>query len=418
MIKKLKTKFIILSTTSLLIVLTLIIAVMNIINYSNTVADADEVLEFLSDNKGTFPNFEKLPDEDMKWDKNDGRLPHYMSPELPYESRFFSVLIDENGKMVYCDVSRIASVDKKTAEQYALEVNDLERERGFINKIRFFKSSEGKFTRIVFLDCGSKLQSVGFFLFTSSMISLVAFVIVGIVLFFLSNRIIRPISESYEKQKRFITDAGHEIKTPLTIINANVDVLEMDIGKNESLEDIKKQSTRLTNLTNQLVFLSKMEESKTLGTKTGFEISSTVEELADSFGVLAASQNKSLKLEADRGLFIHGDEIAIGQLVSILLENSVKYSPEGAEISVKLTQQNKWIHLTVENPSSYYIDPEKLEHVFERFYKIDESRNSSVGGHGIGLSLARAITEANNGKIGAELKDGNRFKITVSFLHI
>ena len=418
MIKKLRFKFITLSTGSLLIVLTLIIAVMNIINYSNTVADADEILKFLSENKGTFPNFEKIPETEMKWDKNDGRLPHYMSPELPYESRFFSVLIDENGKVIYCDVSRIASVDKESAKEYALEINTLEREKGFINKIRYFKSQEGKLTRIVFLDCGSKLESVAFFLFTSSMIALSAFVIVGIVPFFLSTRIIHPISESYEKQKRFITDAGHEIKTPLTIINANVDVLEIDIGKNESLEDIKKQSARLTNLTNQLVYLSKMEERESFEKNAKFELSKTVEELTDSFNVLAVSQGKSLTAEIQVGLYMLGDEISIGQLVSILLENSIKYSPLGAEIQVTLVQQNKWVHLTVENPSSYYISPEKLEHVFERFYKIDESRNSSAGGHGIGLSLARAITEANDGKISAELKEENRFKITVSFLHI
>lgn len=416
MIKKLRIKFMLLSTSLVFIVLVLIIAVMNTINYSNMVEDADEVLEFLSANKGTFPNFEKMPDGEIKWDE-DQKFPQYMSPELPYESRFFSVLTDINGKVIYCDVSRIAAVDDETAIQYAQKILNKEREKGFINKIRYYKSQEGEFTRIVFLDYGRKLDSFVFFLSTSLVIAFCAFILVSILLFIFSSRIIRPISESYEKQRRFITDAGHEIKTPLTIINANIDVLEMDMGKNESLEDIKKQSARLTNLTNQLVYLSKMEEKEGHRQREIFEISRTVEEVTDSFCILAASKGKSIKAEIQQNLSAIGDEIATGQLVSILLENALKYSPDGSEIVVCLVGQNKWIHLMVENHSSYYIASEKLEHVFERFYKIDESRNSSVGGHGIGLSLARAIVEANGGKIGVESKDGRKFKITVSFLN-
>ena len=134
--------------------------------------------------------------------------------------------------------------------------------RGFSGNFRYAVSTEGETTRILFLDCGRKLDAFRSFLFASIAISLLGYVVVLLLIAFFSNRIVRPMAESYEKQKRFITDASHELKTPLTIISADVDVLAMDLGENEWLEDIQKQARRLTALTEELVYLSRMEESE------------------------------------------------------------------------------------------------------------------------------------------------------------
>ncbi len=413
MIKKIRIKFILLSCSLLLILLTVIVAGMNVINYMGTIADADEILNYLLENKGTFPKIEMMPQTHI-YKEPSGALPPNMSPELPYESRFFSVILNNENDVVFCDVSKIASVNVQRATEFAREVSERDKEKGFVEEFRYIMSVEENGTRIIFLDCGRKIEAFRFFRFSSISMALVGFVIVSAVLCFFADRIIRPIRESYEKQRRFITDAGHELKTPLTIIEANVDILEMDVGENESLQDIKKQCARLATLTEQLVFLTKMEEKHTK-MKTDFELSTVVNEVSNSFKYLARSEGKVLLRDIQDDIWMNGENIATGQLVSIILENAIKYSPEGALIDLTLKKQNKWAVLTVSNPSSYDLTQENLEKVFDRFYKADGSRNSSKGGHGIGLSIARAITELNGGKITVSSKDGKNFKVTAAF---
>ena len=420
MIKKLKIKFIILAASIFFILLAVIMSMINIFNYMGLVSDADTVLEFLSQNKGTFPDFEDIENgtvpthtpEDEKQSFLDN-----MSAELPYESRFFSILLDDDEKIIFSDVSKIASVDDEKARRYATEAIEMEKSRGFIDSFRFLITEEGSTTRIIFLNCETKFDFFRDFLFRSLVVSFIAFLVVFFVLIIASERIIHPIIESYEKQKRFIADAGHELKTPLTIINANVDVLEMDFGENESLRDIQSQSARLANLTDKLVFLSKLEEQRAEIEKVNFNFSTTVEELTASFKKLAKANGKHITTKIQKDLTIYADQIQAGQIVSILLENAVKYSPSGAEIYIELVRQNKWISLSVENPSVYPLEEKKVERVFERFYRMDESRSSSVGGYGMGLSIAKAIAESNSGRITTEIKSGNLFKITVLFSH-
>ena len=416
MIKRLKRKFIIMSTVSLLVLLSLIVTVMNLINYRSVVAEADTVLLLLSQNKGTFPGaFE--PEFEGKPNKNFGGnnkkpLPHNMSPELPYESRFFSVLLKNDGTVVSTDTSRITVIDDKTATEYATDALSKENKSGSIGQYRYLKSIEGELVRITFLDCGRKIDAVKNFLITSCVISLCGFVLVSLVICFVSGRIIRPIAESYEKQKRFITDAGHEIKTPLTIINANADVLEMEYGGIESVNDIKQQTKRLTILTNQLISLARMEESENNIKTEEVSFSDITREICDSFKALAEIQNKRLLCETEASVNIRADGVKLGQLVSILIDNAIKYSADEGEISVELVKQNRSAILTVTNKTKENISKEQLEHVFERFYRTDDSRNSATGGHGIGLSLAKAIVNLHGGKIYAASNNENVFKIT------
>ena len=223
MIRKLRIQFIVLAMLSLLLLLTVIVAGMNLLNYRSVVSDADEVLSIISQNRGAFPNTDGSQ-------SLGGRRPHGMSPELPYESRYFSVLLGDDGTVLRVDTSRIASVDSNQAADYARAVEQRLSEKGFFGQFRYIKSYEDIGVRISFLDCGRKLDAYRNFLLISIVMALVGLLIVFFVIVFFSGKFIRPIAESYEKQKHFITDAGHEIKTPLTIINANTDLLEMDIG--------------------------------------------------------------------------------------------------------------------------------------------------------------------------------------------
>ena len=221
--------------------------------------------------------------------------------------------------------------------------------------------------------------------------------------------------ESYEKQKRFITDAGHEIKTPLTIISANVDILEMELEDNESLQDIRNETKRLRSLTEELVELARMEESEAGIQKIEFPISEVVEETAKPFVNLAASQKKEIQFDIQPLLTIKGDSGKVKKLVNIFLDNAMKYSPEGGKILLKLNKQNRSICLSVYNTTENKVEREQLSHVFDRFYRTDTSRNSETGGHGIGLSIAKAIVNAHGGKITAQTEDEKSFLIMAVF---
>ncbi len=405
MIKKLQRKFILLSMSALLFVLTVIIAGINIVNYNAVTKEADNLLSIITENKGEFP---------IEPDKFGNKLPPGMSPEIPYESRYFSVVLNSNtNQILFVETSRIISVDKQAAIVFANTALQNKNDTGFIENFRYKIYSENNFTRITFLDCGRKLDAYHNFLIASVTISVFGFLIVFAFVVFFSNRIIRPISESYEKQKRFITDASHEIKTPLTIICADADVLEMEIGENEWLNDVKKQAEQLTELTNDLVFLSRMEESEHTLPSIDFPFSEVVAETSLSFQRLAQSQEKELECLIPPMLTLCGNEKSIRQLVSILLDNAIKYSPPFEKIYMTVAEEHKCITINVTNVTLQAIDKEHLKLLFDRFYRVDASRNSKTGGHGIGLSIAKAIVEAHHGKITAVTPKDKLLQITV-----
>lgn len=405
MIRRLRIGFIALSMSTLFILLALIILAVNLLNYRTVIQESDMVLSVLSQNKGAFPEHDKK--------HPDKHLPPNMSPETPYESRFFSVLLSESGEILSTETNKITVIDAREAISYGTEAFESQKTKGFIGEYRYIKTTEGNTVRITFLDCGRKLHSFRTFLSMSLLISLCGFLLVFIIFTFCAGRIIRPISESYEKQKRFITDAGHELKTPLTIINANVDVLEMEFGENECLQDIQHQTRRLVAMTNELVLLSRMEEPRNNLSKIEFSVSETVAEAAIPFRILAQQQEKHFICELQPGLTMRGDQNAILQLVSILMDNAIKYSPTGGTVSIQLSKHGRMLHLVVCNSASYTITKEILSHVFDRFYRTDPSRNSESGGYGIGLSIAQAIVNAHDGKIQATTPDEQSFQISV-----
>lgn len=404
MIKAIKRQFIILSMTVLFLLLSVIVSGMNVINYNTIVDDAENTLSLLSKNKGKFP------------ETNDGimDMPKQMNPETPYESRYFSVLLNTKHEVIQTDTSRIKAIDTDKAISYAESVIANNKSAGFIGKYRFQIHEEGNSIRIVFLDCGRKLDSFQNFLLISIGMALAGYLAFFFIILFFSGKIIRPVAESYEKQKQFITDAGHEIKTPLAIIQADVDVLELDYEGNEWLEDIRKQTKRLASLTNDLVYLSRMEESGTTMQMLPFPLSDVISETAASFQALAQTQNKAFECNVEPMISFTGDEKAIRQLVNILMDNALKYSPSQGQVTLNVQKQNRQIRMSIYNTTAEPLQKEKLHLLFERFYRMDTSRSSQTGGYGIGLSVAKAIVNAHGGKIQAVTEAGNSLEIVVT----
>lgn len=412
MIKKLEKKFRILATVSTTALMMTLIIIMNLINLSSVIKESDGVLEVLSQPDAPFLFEQNPPDEPLK--KFDDFIPRDMSPEVPYESRYFTATVSLDGEIEDTNITKIISVDEENAKEYIEKAVNRKSDKGFIGQFRYYKTTDNKNCRIMFLDCGRKLDAFFTFMWISIAIGVLGCIIVFVVFYFAGSRIIKPISESYEKQKRFITDAGHEIKTPLTIISANTDLLELDTGENESIEEIRNQTKRLSALTKDLVFLSKMEESTDEVPKIDFPVSELVAETAQQFKAIATSQNKNYEINIQPDISINGSPDDTRKLVSILLDNAMKYSPENGEISVSLSVQKKNLVLSVKNTSTEPLDKESISKVFDRFYRMDKSRNSQTGGHGIGLSIAKAITESNKGKISASTQNGNDFSVTVN----
>lgn len=467
MIRKLRIKLLAISMLSLFLVLLLIMGGVNVVNYRDILREADNTLYILAQNGGHFPKIvdhrddkPRFPDSALEdglfdgmvqgppdggfegsgfedggslsdsafWDSSFGDSsfggsslgpsggPHGpgMSKELPYETRFYSVLLEADGQVVSVDTGKIAAVDTETAMEHARLVYTGDKTKGFISEYRFVRHQEtnGQI-RVIFLDCGRSLRTFHSFLVASCGISLVGLLAVLLLMVLFSQRIVRPVSESYEKQKRFITDAGHEIKTPISIIDADAEVLEMELGENEWLQDIRQQTKRLASLTGDLIFLSRMEEEQVVLQRIEFPFSDLVEERAQSFQALARSQNKTFEFRVQPMVALVGDEKSLGQLVDILLDNALKYSPAGGQVALGLEKSGRNVVLTVENTAEN-LSKEDLPRMFDRFYRGDKSRSSETGGYGIGLSIAKAVTEAHKGKISAVKVGEDRIKITVS----
>lgn len=416
MIKKLKKKFIALSMISLTLLLTVIVAGMNIINYSKVVSDADARLDVLEQNPIVFQDASRHSGPPDRLFGRGGRGGRSMTRDEAEELRFFTVVTDENGIAGQIDTSRISAVDEVQAKEYAEKVLAKGSEHGFVGEFRYSISRTDSGSTVTFLDCGRVLESFRDFLLASILMSLAGLLVVFLVISYFAERIVRPVAESYEKQKRFITDAGHEIKTPLAIIKANLDVINMDPDSTEdSLKEIGDQVDRLAGLTDDLVYLSRMEEKKDGNAVTEIPLSDVVSDTVSSFEVLAESSGRHIRQDIDPMIFVRGNVKDMEKLVSILIENAVKYSFGDDPIIVTLKRNAKDCVLQVVNRTDKPVSNDNIDHIFDRFYRVDESRNSKTGGYGIGLSMADAIVTSYGGKISAEAGEGNRFIIKAVF---
>lgn len=420
MLDRLRARLIAVTMLSLSLVLLVILGGINLMSYRQTVSDADALLALLADYGGAFPT---LPREDSAGERRDapGRpdgesllRKRGFSDETPYETRFFSVLLGEEGQVLGVDTVRIAAVDESTATDYARSVLETGDAKGFFSGYRFLCSAEGDATRVIFLDCGRSLSTLRTVLLASVVLALLGLFAVLALLMLFSPRIVRPMVEGYEKQRRFITDAGHELKTPLTIIGADADLLELEMGENEWLSDIRAQVTRLTGLTQDLIYLSRMDEAQPRLSRIEFPLSDVTEEVAQSFQAPARAQGKTLDMHITPLLSFTGDEKALRQLVSLLMDNAVKYSPPGAAIRVSLAREGRFLRLCVSNPTEKPLTHEQLHHLFDRFYRADASRASETGGYGLGMSIARSIVTAHKGRIRAESPTPDALTVTVT----
>ena len=407
MFKKLKRRILLVSASSIFIFLIIFVFAINFINYQTVIKDTDLMINMLVVNKGHSPDPKPKPDNNK---------PGHTLPDAETELIYFTIIIESNNSVILYDKSESLNINYDFIKEYANYVLSKDDTKGFVNGYRYsFANKNPAMKTITFVDVSNTLNNLQSFLVSSIFIAALAFLVIFLILLFLADIIVKPFALNYEKQKTFITDASHELKTPLTIINTNIDILEMEYGENESLTDIHNQVNKLKDLTNDLVLLSRMEENNNKIDFIELPISDIVSDTVDSFKNIASSQSKTINNNIESLLSLNGEDKSIRQLISILLENAIKYSIENSTIDVKLYKHNRSIILSVTNDSLYELDKSKIHNVFDRFYRLDSSRNSNTGGYGIGLSVAKAIVNKHNGKIIAEIKNENKFQINVYF---
>lgn len=404
MVEKLRRKFIIISVGAVFIVVFIIAFVSNFSNYSQIGKNADGLLNILAENDGYFPK-EKSP-------KLGYKLPPKISPEAPFSTRFFTVRMDDNKNLIEVDTGKIVSISTEQALQYANRAFKGRKISGFMDGFKYTIVEKDYGLLCIFVDCGRDLQIFYSFLKSSIMICIVGILSVFVLVLILSKRAIRPIAESYEKQKQFITDASHELKTPLAIISTNTEVIELDYGENQWTKSNHNQILRLSGLIEGLLTLTRMDEENNELLKENFSLSDTLVEVVEQFQELARSYNKELLLDIEDNIIYCGDEEAINQLISILIDNALKYSTKDSIITITLKKQGERCVLETINEAENLVAG-SYNMLFERFYRLDSSRNSRMGGYGIGLSIAKAIALKHKGRITANSHDGRTIIFSV-----
>lgn len=316
-------------------------------------------------------------------------------------ARYAAVALDGDGNIIRTDVTHISSLTEDEVTAITQELKDnasgTGNYNGYLYRISDAKRVSGRV--IILLDNSMQISSFFTVLFISVGAGIFGWLLMLLLVILLSKKTIAPVARSIEKQKQFVTNAGHEIKTPLAIILANTDAMELHNGENKWSKNIRAQTLRLSGLMQNLLMLAKMDESSAKLPMCGFDISTAAEDTVNAFIEPAALKGVMIEQDIQKGLQLNGNRDSIVQLMTVLLDNAVKYTESGGTIRAKLSGNEKNITLSIANTCEPIDHPEKL---FDRFYRGDSARTQKNGGYGIGLSVAQAIAELHKGSITAE----------------
>lgn len=454
MIRKLRWKFILVAMASMILILGIIVGTIGLVNYNGVTSDADRILNVLVNNEGTFGKDEPpakkddtsngggnssdsnqtddgiatLSDDSDAEDTTDnntnpgsnqegtGQNPppddshgHENdfggNQETPFSTRYFSVILtlDSNGDVTgdpTVDTSRIAAIDSDEALSMGLEVfhsdklNDYDGVYRYLGK-NYEKDGTPSFI-VVFVDCTNSLESVRTFAINAIWISACGIVAVFVVVTLLSYLVFAPVKKSYDKQKVFVTNAAHELKTPLTIISANNELIEAQYDATDETQAIDKQVKKLAHMINNLTLLSKLDEKDgKLDSNETIDLTKMGNELVDSFESVLLVKNVKFDHAIEEDVSMHGNGTMISQLLTLLMDNACKYAL--TYINFNIRKDGKYV--VIESMNDAQIDEQNPEMLLERFYRSDKARAGTIEGSGIGLSIVKEIVNLHRGTI-------------------
>ena len=392
MIKKLRLRFIIAALLSILFVLSATIAVINISNYIRADREAQQSLDMIVENEHL--------------DREEG----YSYKPRPGDKRnrehYFTVVLRDDGLPLFTNTDHIFTVSEEEAKELAARVYESGETQGQIDTLRYKRETFGVepyiSIYIAFVDVSEKMNSFSDFLRSSIIVSGVSYAVLAAMIIISSHFVFKTSEESYHKQKAFITNASHELKTPLTIINTDVEILRMDHGDNEWTDSITDQVRRLTTMTNQLVTLSRLDEDSMSNYPLSvISVDKIAEENINAFKPSFENNGFKFSSEVEKDLTIKGNTYLINELFSIFLDNALKYAKNNGSVNLSVKKNKYKVEIIFSNDiEDNEVDVNQL---FERFYR--SPRSNKKEGSGIGLSIAKEIAELHKAKISASIKD-------------
>ncbi len=376
-------------------------------NYDNENSD-DENLENLS-----FSGYDILSEYYVLSSVSDFQKKHIndIPPKTIDSIDYFVIMADTSGK--FLDIFNNDEIENSLAQRYIDSILDDGAVSGMIESFQFCKSQKTNGTVFVFTDKSAEMNMLDRLIKTTILIGSVSFILLSVLVVFLSRKSIEPVQKAFEKQKQFISDASHELKTPLTIISANADVLAGEIGDNKWLNYIQSQAYRMSLLVNDLLNLTRLENNSADMTFSEFNLSQAVLNTALPFECQAFEAHKIFNVDVEKNITIVASERHCKQLFAIFIDNAIKHSDENGEIKVSLKKSGDKKIFSVYNTGSGIRDDEK-EKIFERFYRSDDSRSRSTGGYGLGLAIAKSIIDYHKFKLSVENIQGKYIKFIIT----
>ncbi|KZL89650.1 sensor histidine kinase [Clostridium magnum] len=399
MFKQLRNRFLVLNLVIISIMMIISFTSIYLITYKNVRNDISMEMSKVSD-------FNKKPDNILKeqhnLDSNNKKEEHRGERSIS-----FTLIIDNNKKII--NSFSIFDMDEKfyeSAKDKALSENSSNGRFKLEDTYWEFvikESPEDLGYKMVFLDVTSRYSYLTNLIYTFSAVALVTLIAIYFISRFFANKSIKPIKETFDRQKQFVADASHELKTPLAVINTNADVLlsnseDTIINQSKWIYFIKSEVERMTKLTNDLLYLAKADNSDMKLISTDFDLSETIENVILTMEASIFENNMVLDYNIEPNVISHGNSEQIKQVVMILLDNALKYTNPEGKISLSFKKYNNKAILKISNTGKG-ISEEHLDKIFDRFYCVDKSRSKNSGGYGLGLSIAKAIVEQHNGKI-------------------
>lgn len=365
---------------------------------------ADQITAMISENNGTVPQLKDYKQQQ----KNSQAFERYFNnynEDSSYRTRFFRIFLDEDKKVTNVNLDHIAAVDEKKAVRMTKMAMLRRGKVGLVGSYRYRKEyKDGQVRSIIFLDCKENQSFYHLAVTITITVSTLLTCLITVIFAIASKRAVRPFEINSNRQKQFITDASHELKTPLAIISANAEVLQYKGDGNEWTQNIIDQTKHMGKLINQLLVLAKLDEVQEKSEKQEADLKLLLEETIEPFEEVATQKKVTLKLHLEEGVTIRVNREQIAQLVSILTENAAKYVNDGGKIVWRLTKTQHGAVLVVKNTTEKELPDTKR--MFDRFYRSDSSRSSKTGGQGIGLSIAKKIVDSHKGSITAKAGDG------------